>query len=52
MRIDDLTLLVRKILIGILLTIVPLLILLGGLRLTQKALTKTTTTEQSAGIAK
>jgi hypothetical protein len=39
MRLQDLILLVKKILVGLVATAVPLLILLGGLHLTRKALT-------------
>jgi hypothetical protein len=38
MRIADLTLLMRKIAVGVAVTLVPLLILAGGLWVTQKVL--------------
>jgi ethanolamine transporter EutH len=40
MQLSDLTLLARKILVGIVITVVPLGILTGGLWITQKTLKK------------
>jgi hypothetical protein len=40
MTISDIPLLVKKILIGVIVTMIPFLILFGGLRLTQKILSK------------
>jgi len=39
MRFTDVTLLAKKILVGAFLTVVPLLILIGGLRFTERMLT-------------
>jgi hypothetical protein len=44
MTFDDIILLGKKILIGIIVTMIPFLILFGGLRLTQKFLQNTTPT--------
>jgi hypothetical protein len=44
----DLTLLTKKILVGIVLTLVPLVILLGGLQLTRQILTSGNYAKQSA----
>lgn len=46
MTLADITLLGKKILIGILVALIPALILVWGLRLTQKLLTKETPAEQ------
>jgi hypothetical protein len=40
MTLSDITLLAKKILIGVVITMIPFLILFGGLRLTQKILSK------------
>jgi hypothetical protein len=52
MRLQDFTLLGKKILVGIVVTVVPLLILLGSLQLTRKVLTKDSATEQVSSHAK
>ena len=52
MQFQDVTLLAQKILVGIVATAVPLLILLGGLHLTRKALTNRSATEQVSSQAK
>jgi len=52
MRLQDVTLLVKKILVGVVATAVPLLILLGGLHFTRKALTSKSATEQISSQAK
>jgi hypothetical protein len=49
---QDITLLTRKILVGVALTVVPLIILLGGLRLTQQILTNGHYAKQSASQSK
>jgi hypothetical protein len=46
MRWQDVTLLAKKILVGVVATAVPLLILFGGLHLTRKALTSKSAGEQ------
>jgi hypothetical protein len=52
MRLQDFTLLGKKILVGIVVTVVPLLILLGSLQLTRKVLTRDSATEQVSSHAK
>jgi hypothetical protein len=52
MRFEDLTLLEKKILVGVVATVVPLLILWGGLQLTRKALTGKSRVEQVSLHAK
>jgi hypothetical protein len=52
MQLQDVTLFVKKIFVGIVATAVPLLILLGGLHVTRKALTSKSTTEQVSSQAK
>ena len=52
MRFQDVTLLVKKILVGIVASAVPLLILLGGLHITRKALTSKSAAEQGSSQAK
>ena len=52
MRLQDLTLLVKKVLVGAVATVVPLLILLGGLHLTRSMLTDSSRTEQVSSHAK
>jgi hypothetical protein len=52
MRFEDLTLLGKKILVGVVATVVPLLILWGGLQLTRKALTGKSGVEQVSLHAK
>jgi hypothetical protein len=52
MRLQDLTLLVKKVLVGAVATIVPLLILLGGLHLTRRVLADISRTEQVSSHAK
>jgi hypothetical protein len=52
MRWQDVTLLAKKILVGIVATAVPLLILIGGLHLTRKALTGNSSTGQVSSQAK
>jgi hypothetical protein len=51
MRLQDFTLLGKKILVGIVVTAVPLLILLGSLYLTRKVLTSDRATEQVSSPA-
>jgi hypothetical protein len=48
MQWQDITLLAKKVLVGIALTIVPVVILLGGLRLTRHMLTTGDFAKQSA----
>jgi hypothetical protein len=52
MRLQDMTLLAKKIVVGLVATAVPLLILLGGMHLTRKALTSNSATEQVSSQAK
>jgi hypothetical protein len=52
MRLQDFTLLGKKILVGIAVTIVPLLILLGSLHLTRKVLSSDSATQQVSSHAK
>ena len=52
MRLQDFTLLGKKILVGFVATAVPLLILLGSLHLTRKVLTRDSATEQVSSHAK
>lgn len=52
MRLQDVTLLAKKILVGVVATAVPLLILLGSLHLTRKVLTSKSATEQISSPAK
>jgi hypothetical protein len=52
MRSQDWTLLVKKILVGAVATVVPLLILLGGLHLTRRVLTDSAKTEQVSSSVK
>jgi len=52
MRLQDFTLLAKKILVGIVATAVPLLILLGGLQFTRKVLTTGSATEQVSSQVK
>ena len=52
MRWQDFMLLGKKILVGIVATAVPLLILLGSLQLTRKALSRDSATEQVSAHAK
>jgi hypothetical protein len=52
MRLQDFTLLGKKILVGIVATAVPLLILLGGLQLTRQALTRDSAPEKVSSHAK
>ena len=52
MRLQDLTLLVKKVFVGAVATVVPLLILLGGLHLTRRMLTDSSRTEQVSSHAK
>jgi hypothetical protein len=52
MRFEDLRLLGKKILVGVVATVVPLLILWGGLQLTRKALTGKSREEQVSLHAK
>jgi hypothetical protein len=51
MRLQDFTLLGKKILVGIVVTAVPLLILLGSLYLTRKVLTSDRATEKVSSPA-
>jgi hypothetical protein len=48
MQWQDITLLAKKVLVGIALTVVPVIILLGGLRLTRHMLTTGNYERQSA----
>jgi hypothetical protein len=52
MRLQDFTLLGKKILVGIVATVVPLLILLGSLSLTRKVLPGNSATKQVSSQAK
>jgi hypothetical protein len=52
MRLQDVTLLGKKILVGIAVTVVPLLILMGALHLTRKVLSRDSTTQQVSSHAK
>jgi hypothetical protein len=52
MRLQDFTLLGKKILVGIVATVVPLLILVGSLYLTRKVLTRDSASEQVSSRAK
>jgi hypothetical protein len=52
MRLQDFTLLGKKILVGIAVTIVPLLILLGSLHLTRRVLSSHSATQQVSSHAK
>jgi hypothetical protein len=52
MRFEDLTLLAKKIFVGVVASVVPLLILWGGLQLTRKVLTDKPRTEQVSLHAK
>ena len=52
MRLQDFTLLGKKILVGIVVTVVPLLILLGSMYLTRKVLTSGSAKEQISSRAK
>jgi hypothetical protein len=47
MELQDMTLLTKQILVGVVATAVPLLTLLGGLHFTRKALTSISATEQA-----
>jgi hypothetical protein len=52
MQWHDITLLTKKILVGIVLTVAPLVILLGGLRLTRQVLASGNSAKQSASQSK
>jgi hypothetical protein len=52
MRWQDVTLLGKKILLGVVLIVVPLLILFGGLRITQRVLATGSQTQPSSLHAK
>jgi len=52
MRLQDFTLLGKKIMVGMVVAVVPLLILLGSLYLTRKVLTSDSATKQVSSHAK
>jgi hypothetical protein len=52
MRLQDFTLLGKKILVGIVATVVPLLILLGTLHLTRKVLSRDSATQHVSSHVK